>query len=598
MTGPYPVEPPDPPPDPPPSGQGGRAAEAGATDWDAAWLSTALTRLASPGVDVDLTWVESGAWGDDPLDLGFCEVDGPGGEWLQALGAVGLEAVGTEPLQPQCSLEGAASHLPSAVASPAAAGAAEPPATGPEEAPLLDRAAAEVQAFTANPGGWLAAVSPGLGRKPHPQQQAAKQRVGLLLLGLQLRSPDESLPPVAEAALAEAWSGPAGWWPGAAEGPVLQVLRRRPDKMKPEHARRAPLPVRLGVDAEDREWWLVTTYSQRCAGCNRLYQHKVKPGTCRYAGHDFWKVSQLALALTPVEGGADAAAAPPVQPQPQAQPQAEAGLCAKRQSFRRPDGGIADLMVLMQPFASAWLTTEVVAGSAVLENGVEDAAGSGSGGDGRAAAGQGGPSPVAGDAGSGGPPPAKRPRQEPPPPWIESRDHVFGLLLSLASRPPDSLSAEALLLEWRALLSSVGREHLAAMRLPNGQCLAHWLATPPTHLDSASMQQQQPTEADADSPITQDVAVGLIEAAADAVGLQAWRQLLGCRDTSQGETPLHTAARFGHRLRVVAAMLHHANRSALRTETSSGRLPYEAAFRAGQRRAGELLLRAAEASPS
>ncbi|KAG2482762.1 hypothetical protein HYH03_018302 [Edaphochlamys debaryana] len=189
-------------------------------------------------------------------------------------------------------------------------------------------------------------------------------------------------------------------------------------------------------------------------------------------------------------------------------------------------------------------------------------------------------------------PPKKLPRLMSAP-WTASRDHVLGFLRSLPGRSPAQLTAEVLLPEWQALLTATGPRHLLKMRgtgeKDGGQCLAHWLATPPTHLDDLD---KPLSEADADSPITQDVAVGLIVAVVQVLGPKPWRKLLGVQDAKHKATPLHRVGRFGHRLRVVVAMLRHASRSALLKETRNGWFPYHSAFRYCWDAAGELLLSA------
>ncbi|PNH04091.1 hypothetical protein TSOC_009779 [Tetrabaena socialis] len=65
----------------------------------------------------------------------------------------------------------------------------------------------------------------------------------------------------------------------------------------------------------------------------------------------------------------------------------------------------------------------------------------------------------------------------------------------------------ALLERWCALLYHTPQEHLTAMRMPNGQRLAHWLASPPTHLDFPEPEQPP---ADPDAPLPQAAAVGMV----------------------------------------------------------------------------------------
>lgn len=115
--------------------------------------------------------------------------------------------------------------------------------------------------------------------------------------------------------------------------------------------------------------------------------------------------------------------------------------------------------------------------------------------------------------------PGAKALREPPAPWAEDRDRVWAFLHVRCGSYPELAaglgSAEAadaqLLQEWEQLLLSVPVEHLQEMRIANGQCLAHWLATPPDYMDDAEVKQQGllPPH-DPDFPLPQRVAAGFI----------------------------------------------------------------------------------------
>ncbi len=147
--------------------------------------------------------------------------------------------------------------------------------------------------------------------------------------------------------------------------------------------------------------------------------------------------------------------------------------------------------------------------------------------------------------------PGAKALREPPAPWAEDRNRVWTFLhVRCRSYPQlvaDLRSTEAadslLLNEWEQLLSSIPVKHLQEMRIANGQCLAHWLATPPDYLDDAEVKQQGlPPPSDPDVPLPQRLAVGFIKVRVGSIGSAGqWNCGAGVGGAILLPLPLHMA---------------------------------------------------------
>ncbi|KAG2483081.1 hypothetical protein HYH03_018022 [Edaphochlamys debaryana] len=318
----------------------------------------------------------AGAWPpQSSVGGGAGEVNAAGG--FGAYGPAGggmsmmLQQAIAEP-QPQSGPPGAGGSTAVQPAPPTAAGGAG----ASQQDPLFAAAARELDTFVRNPSKWLQDLAPKLARQSG-QLEAAKKRLGSLLLALHAVGEGQTLEAEAEAALAAAWSGPSDWQPGQT-GADLQVLRQGPGPLYIDSPERGPQPVLLGSDSTGVTWWLVTMYCKRCADCGRLYQHHRTRGrereaeggpkateltkTCAVLGHKYWKIRQLALAQPP-----------PSDPSQH--------LPGKVHTFppHKKGGPKQQLLVLSQPPA-AWLTVELAKGDAASDDaGTGAAVGAGAG---------------------------------------------------------------------------------------------------------------------------------------------------------------------------------------------------------------------------
>ncbi|KXZ53125.1 hypothetical protein GPECTOR_7g1016 [Gonium pectorale] len=345
-----------------------------------------------------------------------------------------------------------------------------------------------------------------------------------------------------------------------------------------------PKPTQIGSGV-----YLTVRYGKRCCKCNKTYTYskRGKPGpTCQSEGHSYWPFDILGLAHQQDPGPSGSHELKP---------------------FR---GNLRLYVAKGLGHVGFYVKPAVTPGDGPADGGDGDDGGDGghgAGGDGGGGGGGGADSPRqqerGGMAGAGRDSPEQDPQPRPgakhqrvEPAWEAARDELFSFLEACArfgsADPPATHRDGATLLEaWGNLLKRVGRDPLTTMRLPNGQGLAHWLATPPTHLrDEASPAPPPPT--DPDSPLPQALAVGMMQAAVDFLGLRRWQRLCEVQDCLSKATAVHRACRFGHRERVLELVLGKATRLSLVRVSKQLWLPYHTAFRSGHAFAGRAHLAA------
>ncbi|GLI61421.1 hypothetical protein VaNZ11_003778, partial [Volvox africanus] len=171
-------------------------------------------------------------------------------------------------------------------------------------------------------------------------------------------------------------------------------------------------------------------------------------------------------------------------------------------------------------------------------------------------------------------------------PWQEALDLVWAFRETCCRKAEASgtgLDVDEVVGPWRQVLERCPKGHLRKMELPNGQRLAHWLATPLTHWQDETVR-DPPT--DPNWPVREEAATGMIQAVISRIGFHSWQQLLEAQDRINAATPLHRVCRFALRERVVELVFSHATRRALLLQSRHLYLPYHTAFRTGYPAAG------------